>query len=95
MSNTNVDSYLWIMFSTFLRVVAAAAVAITAATVFEDLEVPRDVARDMVDEFIHKNNITSLKGKRGKSSAITDNTHTNKRQHINYDHERACACIPT
>ena len=89
MSKTNVDSYLWIVFSTFLRVVAAAADAITAATVPEDLEVPRDVARDMVDEFIRENNITSLNGKRGKSTTNLENGATNKRQLINYDHERA------
>ena len=50
MSKTNVDSYLWIVFSTFLRVVAAAGVAIIAASLPQDIEVPRDVARDMVDE---------------------------------------------
>ncbi len=93
MSKTNVDSYLWIVFSTFLHVVAVAAVAITAATVPEDLEVPREVARDMVDEFIRKNNITLLNGKRGKSTTNIKNGATNKRQRINYDHKRACLCI--
>ena len=59
MSKTNDDSYLWIVFSTFLRVVAAAGVAIIAASLPQDIEVPRDVARDMVDEFIHEENITT------------------------------------
>ncbi len=93
MSNTNVDSYLWIVFSTFLHVVAAAAVTITAATVPEDLKVPRDVARDMVDEFIRENNITSLNGKREKSTTNLENGATNNRQHINYDHKRARVCV--
>ena len=49
-SNKNVDSFLWIVLSTFLRVLASAALAITAANFPEDVEVPRDVARDMVDD---------------------------------------------
>ena len=70
MSNTNIDSYLWIVFSTFLHVVAAAAVAITAASLSEDFEVPRDVARDMVDEFIRENNITSLSSMLGVAADL-------------------------
>ena len=79
MSKTNDDSYLWIVLSTFIRVVTAAAVAIVAASLPQDIEVPRDVARDMVDEFIHENNITSLNGKRGKSTTNLENRATNKR----------------
>ena len=93
MSKTNNDSYLWIVFSTFLRVVAAAGVAIIAASLPQDIEVPRDVARDMVDEFIHEENITTLNRNRGKRNANQDNAPTNKRQRVNYDHERACVCI--
>jgi hypothetical protein len=93
MSNTNADSYLWIVFSTFLRVVAVAAVAFTAASLPEEVEVPRDVARDMVDEFIRENNITSLIEKRGKRTSNPENGTSNKRQRVNYDHERARVCV--
>ncbi len=84
------------MFSTFLRVVAAAAVAITVASTPQGIEVPRDVARDMVDEFIRENNITSLSSKRKQKTANQGNnedTQTNKRQRVNYDHERARVCV--
>ena len=90
-SNKNVDSFLWIVLSTFLRVLASAALAITAANFPEDVEVPRDVARDMVDEFIREYNITSLNGKRAKGSG--ENGEKTKRQRINYDHERARVCV--
>ena len=93
MSKTNKDSYLWIVLSTFLRVVAAAAVAIVAASLPQDIEVPRDVARDMVDEFIREENIMKLNRNRGKRNANQDNAPTNKRQRVNYDHERARVCV--
>ena len=93
MSTTNVDSYLWIVFSTFLHVVAAAAVVITAPSLPEDFEVPRDVARDMVDEFIREENITTLNRNRGKRNANQDNAPTNKRQRVKYDHKRARVCM--
>jgi hypothetical protein len=93
MSNTNADSYLWIVLSTFLRVVAVAAVAFTAASLPEEFDVPRDVARDMVDEFIRENNITSLIEKRGKRTTNPENCTSNKRKRVNYDHERARVCV--
>jgi hypothetical protein len=52
MTKTNLDSYLWIVFSTFLRVLAAAGVAITAASTPQDIEVPRDLARFFVVFFL-------------------------------------------
>jgi hypothetical protein len=97
MTTTKLDSYLWIVFSTFLRVVAVAGVVIAAASTPQDIEVPRDIARDMVDEFIREKNITSLNSKSEKSNFNRENQEdtptNNKRQRVKYDHERARLCV--
>ena len=79
------------MFSRFIHVVASAALALTTTTP-DEIDIPRDVTEDMVLRVIWENNIKSPSGKSAMSKSNQGMDPSNKRKHIEYDHECARNC---